>query len=315
MRRSTRRRFDAKPEKKLGWVGWLAAALFLLITAGFLYLDYQRSEVVGSPYRYNMAVASQEGDVAFVSYDPEEKQIFVLPYPRNLEIKSRSVGTYRVENLYKLGSYEGEPGTFVRRKMQGFMRVPVAGYVTTTSLNGSVRRSLTQRLRRALWNPTGTSLSRMDAVVLLIRLSTYEWREGSQEELVRGGVLTRVGDVWRYSHERLKSYLGARVFDWTVGDDNITVAIINNSGIDGLGSDLSEFFSNLGFDVVMVKNGTTSASESTAVVFSQDDKEKYPQISSLLTQLFGWKTFELGVTSDYRAKMVVTVGKDAVELF
>lgn len=296
-------------------VGWVLTALFFLVTAGFLYSDYARSQVAGSPYRHNMVFASTEGDVSFVSFDPAEKQVFTLAFPKNLEIKSRSVGTYRIDNLYKLGSYEGEPGRFVVRKVQGFMRVPIAGYVTTESID-SVKRSLAIRLRHAIWNPRGTSLTRIDALTLLARMSTYQWREGSQDDLVRGGVLTQDGDVWRYSHERLKNYLGVRVFDWTVGGDNITVAIINNSGIDGLGTDLSEFFTNLGFDVVMVKNGDTAASDTTSVAFSAQDQEAYSQTTQLLTQLFGWNTFEVGNTVEqYRAKMAVTVGRDAVELF
>ena len=306
---------SSSSDRKMGWVRWVISAVIILAVGGFVYSDYKKSQVAGSPYRYNLVLAEESGEVAFVSFDPEEKQVFAIPYPKNLEIKSRSVGTYRIENLYKLGSYEGSPGLFVKRKVQGFMRVPVAGYLETQA-NGSLKQGLTRGVAKAIWDTSGTSLSKLDAIILLQRLNAYEWREASNEELVRAGVIKQGGESYQYSHERLKQYLGARVFDWSVGESNITVAVINGSGEDGLGNDIAEFLSNLGFDVVAVKGlAGDEKREQTTLIYSLRERGKVESVLLLFAELFGWQEAASGSTDEYRADLIVTLGTDAEDLF
>lgn len=290
----------------------------LLLIGVLLSREYFESQVWGSRYRYNLALASESGEVVFVSFDPEEKEIFVIPYPSDLEINSRSVGDYRVGSLYKLGEYADEGGEFVRRKMQGFMRVPVFGYLTE---KGKENDNAKSSLRRGLWihlfrGGKESSMSRLDAGLLLWRMSEYTWKEVSQEELTRAGIIEQIGDGLQYHPERLKQYLVLKVFDWVVGETNVTVTVINSSGENGLGSDTSEFLSNMGFDVVAVRGGDDLEVKETSSIFIDEREEtKHQKIIDLLGQLFDWTEIKVGSTLEYRSEIVVILGRDAKELF
>lgn|GEM_PF-908362 len=289
----------------------------LLLTLLLIGNELIKSQVWGSSYRYNLALASESGQVVFVSFDPEEEQIFVIPYPEDLEIKSRSVGEYRVGSLYQLGEYAEEGGEFVRRKMQGFMRVPILGYLTVKENGLSPKASL----RKGLWitffrGGRESSLSRLDAGLLIWRMASYTWNEASQEELRRAGVIEKVGDGWQYYAERLKQYLVLKVFDWVVGEANVTVTVINASGENGLGSDTSEFLRNMGFDVVAVRGGEDQLEkEHSSILIEAKEAEKKKKLLNLLGHLFHWEEIEIGSTADYRSEMVITLGRDALGLF
>src|SRR3989339_1287244 len=100
-----------------------AVALGLVIALTIILLPKE------SKYRYSLVVYTEQGGVGFVSIDPVERAVYLVSWPSNLEIKSRSVGSYQVGKLAELGSYEGQAGEFVRRKVQGFMKVPVGAYL------------------------------------------------------------------------------------------------------------------------------------------------------------------------------------------
>ena len=157
-----------------------------------------------------------------------------------------------------------------------------------------------------------SNLSRLDALTLLSRINIYTWKEATQDELIRAGVLTQTDGIMRFHPERLQEYVGSRLFDWQVGVAGLTVAVVNNSGIDGLGGDIADFLTNLGFDVVAVRSGTEQKEVSRVVT---SDSKKYRREVDYLQNLFGWPEAEEADTQDYRAEIVVYVGVDAVKLF
>lgn len=294
------------------WQKYVAMFLFMLLLVVFAISEYRVSQVFGRQYRYNMTIESSSGEVAFLSFDPSEKQIFVLPLPQSLEIESRSVGSYRIDKLYSLGSYEGSPGEFVRKKVQGFMRVPVMGYLTIKTEKNTKNGVIAGLLRTIVRGRKQTTLSRLDAIALLGKIGGYSWKEADQDELIRAGVLTREGDKLLFAPERLQQYLGVRVFDWGIGGEGVTVAVINESREGGLASDISRFLTNVGLDVVSVKSGTKDDLEETRVIYKDERGE---EISTLLSDWFSWGQGEMGDTDEYRAEIVIYVGRDAEALF
>ena len=299
-----------KPEYRgLKLVVW---AVLILVALGWGVKDYRTSQVFGTDKRYSLIITGESGETTLVSFDPTEKRILSLSYPSELLVKSRSVGEYQLGSLYKLGEYEREGGEFARRRIQGFMRIPVQGYLITGNSNVKSRSLLT----RALWGRVGgrnkSNLSRLDALTLLSRINIYTWKEATQDELIRAGVLTQTDGIMRFHPERLQEYVGSRLFDWQVGVAGLTVAVVNNSGIDGLGGDIADFLTNLGFDVVAVRSGTEQKEVSRVVT---SDSKKYRREVDYLQNLFGWPEAEEADTQDYRAEIVVYVGVDAVKLF
>jgi hypothetical protein len=183
------------------------------------------------------------------------------------------------------------------------MRVPVPGYIVGKTLRGSLFMSLLGR--------TDTSLSKFDAGVLLYRLAGYGKREVEENELVRAGVIAEN----TYHPERLQEYVGSRLFDWGVGAKAATVAIINASGENGLGSDMADFLTNLGLDVVMVR----SASSNELLEHSEwqtESQVKAQDLNYIFENLFSMGSAKVEkVGEEYRSSVLVRVGKDAKELF
>ena len=264
-----------------------------------------------SQYRFNLAVIVPGSGVSFVSIDPAEKAILSLSFPTSLAIRSRSVGEYSISSLYKLGSYQGEGGEFVRQKIQGFMRVPVPGYLVTGGKVLKAKSSLRLALLKKILGRAETSLSRFDAALLFYRAGKYSWREVGEDELVRSGVI----DSNIYHPERLQEYVGTRLFDWGIGSSGVTVAIVNASGENGLGSDMADFLSNLGLDVVMVRSasGDERLESSEWQVGSSDEAD---ELKYIFESLFGLSKPKLEkVPEEYRSRVLIRVGSDAKELF
>jgi len=294
------------------WAKWVITGVFVLIVAGIGVGEWRSSQVVGhSQYRFNMALIVPDYGVSFVSIDPAEKAILALPFPTSLAIRSRSLGEYSIASLYKLGSYQGQGGKFVRQKIQGFMRVPVPGYLVSGRKELKIKSNLRLTLLSTIFGRTESSLSKFDAMLLFYRVGRYRWREVGEDELVRSGVI----DDSIYHPERLQEYVGTRLFDWGIGSSGVTVAIINASGENGLGSDMADFLSNLGMDVVMVRSasGADNLEKSEWQVESLDVEQ---ELGYIFQNLFGFDRAKIeDVGSEYRARVLIRVGSDAKELF
>lgn len=315
--RGRERVVETNIDKSYWWLKWLIALVLTLICVGIGVAEWRISQVVGhSQYRFNLALITPEDGVVFVSIDPAEKSILALPFPTNLAITSRTSGEYVVSSLYKLGSYQDQKGgMFARQKIQGFMRVPVPGYVVVGKSQKTIKSSLNSAMRQVVVGQAESSLSKLDAVTVLLRSNDYKWREVSEEELVRVAVLERKEKGFVYHPDRLQEYVGTRLFDWGIGASGTTVAILNASGVNGLGSDMADFLTNLGMDVVMVRSVAQSESSSKTEwqVNSLDEEGKLQFIFENLFSLDKPKVEK--IPDEYRSQVLIKVGTDAKDLF
>lgn len=291
----------------------IGVGIVVLILLGLGFKEIKKSQVWGNgEYRFNMAMIDEKNGVTFLSFDPSEKSVLSLTFPNDLAIKSRTSGEYSISSLYKLGSYSGKGGMFARQKIQGFMRVPIPGYVVTNSKKAVTKSNFRMAMIKTIFGRVDTSLSRFDAMILLSRSGRYAWRIVEEKELVRAGVIADK----TYHPERMQEYVGSRLFDWNLGAGNITVAVINASGENGLGSDIADFLTNLGLDVVMVRsvNGESQQIESSEWQAQNDKVAK--DLGYVFENLFSFKQPKVEpVAEEYRALVVVKIGKDAKELF
>jgi len=278
------------------WLKWLGYGLVGLVLAAVGGKGIVESQLARGEERFNLVQVEESGEVEFWSFDPVARGWLVIVWPKNLRIRSRSVGSYQVGQLSQLGSYEGRAGEFVRAKVQGFMKVPVQAYL----IRGEKRQA---------------SMNWLDKVILWWWRQRYERREVGEEELIRAGVLVPGEEEnWDYQEGRLQDFLGTRVLDWGVGEEDWTVAIINESGLDGLGADVASFLENVGMDVLMVRNGEGEKAE-TEVIVAREESEGVGRVAKLLGNWFGWERVKEGETETWRAKIVIRVGRDAQELF
>lgn len=308
---------DESGNKQSGsvWGKWLVGVLITMVLVGYGVSEYRKS-VVDPDARFHLLYIDDEGArVSLASFDPVEQKIVVIEYPPELTIVSRSVGRYEMRNLYTLGGYKGDGGEFARRKVQGFMRLPIVGHIVSNSESGEIEGSLRSALRQSLYKGGGveTNLSIFDRFRLLSELSRASVRVVGKEELVRAGILVSTPDSgWNYNSERLIKYVGASFFDWGVGQEGATVAIVNESGLDGMGSDMASFLTSMGLDVVMVRSGEKT-SESTRYVIQ--DPKKFRRALTLIERVFTFEPYVIEETKDFRADIVFWIGKDALELF
>jgi hypothetical protein len=298
--------------KSFVWVKWVVIGVIILITCGLLVRSWISSQVVGHlKYRFNFAMIVPDTGITFVSFDPSGRSILALEFPTNLAIHSRTKGEYAISSLYKLGSYQGEGGMFARQKIQGFMRVPIPGYMVVDSQKENVKSRLKIGLLKIIFGKSQTNLSRFDAAVLYYRTNRYAWRLINEDELIRAGVIENT----TYHPERLQEYVGTRLFDWGIGATGLTVAIVNASGENGLGSDLADFLSNLGLDVVMVRSVTGNEISDTTS-WQVNDQSSATELGYIFQNLFGFNLPKIErVPAEFRSSVLILVGKDAKELF
>jgi len=301
-----------KSAMQLKWIKVIALGIVVLIVSGLGIKEIKKSQVLGnSLYRFNMVMIGSSSGITFLSFDPAEKSILSLTFPNDLAIKSRTSGEYSISSLYKLGSYSGKGGMFARQKVQGFMRVPIPGYTVTNNKKVMSKNFFRLAMIKIILGKTDTSLSRFDAVTLLMRSGRYSWRNVEEKELVRAGVIADN----TYHPERMQEYVGSRLFDWNIGSGSVTVAVINASGENGLGSDIADFLTNLGLDVVMVRS-VNSDSVIEKSEWQVGNKEIALQLGYVFEHLFGFNQARLeNVPEEYRATVLIRIGGDAKELF
>lgn len=296
------------------WPKLIGLGVLLLIFVGLVITEWENSQLPGhTKYRFNLAIIVPDRGVTFVSYDPSEKSILALPFPTGMTINSRTSGEYSIASLYKLGEYQGRGGMFARQKIQGFMRVPIPGYIVTTSKQQKIKSLIRISLLKIIFSlkKTDTSLSRIDATKLLLSTNSYRYREVGESELIRTGIVEKN----TYHPERLQDYIGTRLFDWGIGNSNTSVAIVNASGENGLGSDLADFLTNLGLDVVMVRSSPNDQTEDKTV-WQVNKSANVKELSYIFQNLFGFSDPKVeDVSQEYRAVVLIKVGKDAKGLF
>lgn len=293
----------------------IIVGLGVLVILGMIVNEWRRSLGVWEAARFNLVYVDEGGErISVASFDPVEQKVLILEYPKNLSIASRSVGEYKIENLYKLGTYKQQGGEFARRKVQGFMRMPITGYLVASTRNGQIKATLSKALLNGFFHSKESNLSRFDQYVLWQQLKRYNTSEVGEDELLRAGIIvTREGsEGYGYMAERLAQYVGKQFFDWGVGIEGATVAVVNESGIDGMGSDMAGFLTNMGLDVVVVRSGK-ELREHTSIVVA--DQKMQARTLRLIDRAFGFETATEGKTDEYRADIVVWVGKDATDLF
>ncbi|MFH1243958.1 MAG: LytR C-terminal domain-containing protein [bacterium] len=295
---------------------WIMAGVFVLVIIGVGVKEWRGSQLVNQPQgRFNLVMIRPGSELSFVSFDKTEKSLIMLQFPNQVSINARNSGVYDIASLYNLGEYQGSGGEFAARKVQGFMRVPVPGYLVLRDKTGQAKSILRKGLWKTIIGRSETNLSRFDAALLWYRAINYREREIGEEELIRAAVIEKEQDKMIYHPERLQDYVGTRFFDWRIGEEGVTVAIINASGVDGLGSDMADFLTNLGMDVLMVRSEQGDRKQ-TKSRWQVGNEKQVRELNYIFQNLFDFgspKVEEVG--EEYRAEVLVIVGEDAKELF
>lgn len=314
-RRDVRKK-DSKSKKKIVLFVRLGLLCVLVIILICFVVQVSGSRIVKSGGKFNFVVGSKSGEVMFGSYDSVEKQVISISFPQDLYIKSRSVGEYRVGRLYSLALYEDEPGEFLQRKVQGFLRVPVSGYIL---IGGEANIAERKTVMSGVWRgflrrDYSTNMNFLDLLIMMHRSSSYVWFDKGVDDLVREGVyVERSVGGYGCVPSRTQEYVEGRFFDWNVAREGLSVAVINSSTEKGLASDVSDFVINIGADVVMVREGENKDDNSKLVVSKKELINS--ETVSKLQELLEIDIAEVGDTQPFRSDIVFYIGSDMVAIF
>ncbi len=295
-----RNRFDVRV--------WILVGLVGFGLVGGWFWEAKTAKLSFEGLRSNILFINEDGGAAVMSLDGVTKKISWLFFPGESLIASRSFGYYRVDKLVKLARYEKDFGGFLTGKFQNLVKLPFQAYCLEedkVDLSGEVGYQWWWRCKR-------TNLNLVDK----LRLSYWFQKDVNQEfrlkDWRRLGVLGKETEEGRvYKDDPLNEFIKNKLFDWKVAQEGLTAAVIDESGHD-LSHDLGDLLENIGFKVVMTRNGRNSRKTEAEIWFG-DEKLKRSLGAKALMGLFRQAKIEVKNTDDYRADVVIWLGKKANE--
>ena len=301
-----RRKRSKKRRKRREAREWVLSLLGLGVVAGWLVYEMATAKLGWQKRRINLLFIGKGKDGVVVSVDQIGMKVDSLDFPQDSLLKSKSKGYYQVGKLMALAEYEPRPMSFVVAKFQGFLKIPIQAYCR-------VRKEVELGEKVGLgwvWRCRETNLNFLDKLRLSYLLHKYSLDSKTESDWWRLGIL--VGDKKEYDSLRLEEYMKDRFFDWLVAKEGLEIAVVDESGHD-LGEDLATLLENLGIHVVMVKTKDQVRPRSELRV-SRRELLKSWSVAAVKESLKVDKV-AVGRVDEYRADLVILVGRDLLSLF
>ncbi|AKM79150.1 MAG: hypothetical protein UX85_C0003G0053 [Candidatus Beckwithbacteria bacterium GW2011_GWB1_47_15] len=267
--------------------------VFLVSLAGLLGLSFLIKLKKNSLWdgRLPMSVVESQGEQLWLkSFFPEENRWLELKLPGNTLVEvPGGFGQYQLRSVYKLGELDGRGGQLLARSVQDLLAVPVDGW----RVEGKTNLSWWDRLR--LWWQGNLNGSRKKEINLgqLASFQPLELKDGSR--------------IYRVSQILVDDLVNREYFDDRLAEENLTVAILNGSGVTGMAKTVSRLAANLGAEVVSIKN-YQSIGTSMLVVAETGVVES--RTYQRLSQALGIAKVEIRPGNEFRADLAVVVGED-----
>jgi len=278
------------------WLGGLFIFfIFLLVLAAVLWKKAKLSVWDG---KSTFSVVFLEKDEAMIiSYQPEEKRWLELKLPLNTLVKVPfGYGEYQLKNVYDLGELDRKGGELLRRTMQETMGLWIQGWVIKEE-------------------DRDTNLSWLDQWRLWL---VKKWRTDKKieyelefESAFIKEKLNDNTDVFKIEQGRLDELINQEFFDSEIIGERLTIAIVNNTEVDDVARIAGRLASNLGGEVVWLGNGEEDLENSKIIIANEDFKKS--AISYVLSRALGISEIAVGEVIDYRADIVVMLGRDYVK--
>jgi len=240
------------------WLGGLFILfIFLLVGAAVLWKKARLSVWDG---RSTMSVIYLKKDEAVMeSYQPAEQRWLELKIPLNALVKVPfGYGEYQLKNVYDLGELDGKGGELLRRTMQETMGLWVQGWVIKGK-NKSTNLSWLDQWR--LWLVKKWKVDKKIDYEL-------KFNPAFIKEKLNDGT-----DVFKIEEKRLDELINQEFFDSQIIDEQLTIAIVNNTEVDGIAGIVGRLASNLGGEVVWLGNGEGNLENSKMIIADEDFKK------------------------------------------
>lgn len=247
-------------------LGFLCVGIALFHLLGFL-----SSWKKQTPYAFALITAHESGpvrkNITVIWIDPKKDEMRIITYPPQLEIITNAFGTYPVGSL---------PALFIQEKRSQKELAQVLSYATTIQLKGVIENSSAQRVNRSvlrasvlqsLYGGTKTSLPYADRIALTEYIVTSHHRV--VEEAIPETVLIEKTEGLEkraeFADPLYRSWLSKRVSHFDLAEDDMSIAVVNASGVRGVGAIASNILERMGFQVLSL--GDTSDIRENGVLF------------------------------------------------
>lgn len=285
MKRLKKRSNQPKGWKSLvaGFIGFIA----VLILGSWLIRGVKASQWDGQG-QFGWVI--QTGDIKVKIIIPNQKKLITLIIPNNTMVKvGFGFGEYRLNKVYELGKLENQAAKVLTRTIQEFLGVGIKGWQVGSKSNLSWWDKI-----RLKWLET-FAVNQTKVIELKDKAA---WQA---EHLSDGSLIYRVNQSW------LDELVHQEIFDQEVSQEELTVAVLNASGVAGVAGNISRLISNLGIEVRLVSN--LAAQDESEVVISQKNQKDTRTLKKIIGSL-GIETVRVGDILEQRSDIVVIIGRD-----
>ncbi|MBU1323032.1 LytR C-terminal domain-containing protein [Patescibacteria group bacterium] len=270
-----------------GFIGFTAA----LILISWLFRGIKASQWDGQS-QFGWVIQAEEIQVKIII--PNQKKLITLIIPDNTMVQvGFGFGEYRINKIYELGKLENQAGKVLTRTVQELLGVGIKGWQAGTKSNLSWWDKV-----RIKWLET-LAVNQTEVIELKDKAA---WQA---EHLSDASLVYRVNQVW------LDELVHQEIFDQEISQEELTVAVLNASGVDGVANNIGRLISNLGIEVRLVSN--LAIQDQSEVVISQKSLKDTKTLKKIVDSL-GIGTIRVDDILEYRSDVVVIIGRDYANL-
>lgn len=215
---------------------------------------------------FNLNIILQAKDVSLVSFNPQDRKVFIINIPKNLYLEvSHGFGKWQTGSIYSFGQSQTTGGAkLLTDTLIDFFALPIDGFL---QLNGKYSQKNTNEIVLELRsNPLSiiallpflkTSLTPFDLFNLKMGLSGVRFDKIKtvdldssllQKEQLADGTLVYTADEIKLDP------LLSNLKDPIIQSEHKTIAIFNSTNHPGLAQKAARLVANIGGDVIIISN-------------------------------------------------------------
>ncbi|HKY74375.1 MAG TPA: LytR C-terminal domain-containing protein [Patescibacteria group bacterium] len=307
---------------------FFAACVLLMSFSLAIYILLRQSQWNGSSQRSFLIVQGKVGNtirsLTVVTVRGKEKSVVILAIPDSMMIETLyNYGPYKASSLVGLSKLEKQPYTFLTRTLSFQLGIDVRDVIVVNAVVLGSPQSLRSLLVQTLFLRTESSLSYIDRYRLWAFLGTLRKDQVSTVDLLSSNVLKKSdssisGEVVFHPDIVKFDTLVSQVFANTeLQKEGTTVAVVNTTSESRLATRVARALGNMGVDVVNIAQQPSALDESKLYV--RDKQARHSLVEDTVATLFQLSEKHIEIsqqkTLEYRADVVVLLGKDAAYLF
>ena len=225
---------------------------------------------------------------------PSTKRIVRFLVPLNTMVQAPfGFGEYQLGYIYKLGKLEDEGGRLLMRTVENNFAVSISGFKAL----GNSKLTWWDSLRVGGFGAVGSSSK---TLIDLLSLQTFD-----NSSLADGTSVFRIKTIY------MDELINHELFDEKLLHEEFEIGVINSSEGAGVASNVSRIIRNIGGDVTLVSN--SDSSEVSRIQVKNSDILKSYTVE-VLSRTFDVSRVEVVENSQFRADVVVIIGKDYLSL-